>query len=148
MRAETGVGPAIASGSQTYRGIWALFPAAPTKNRMQTRARTGKPQKVIFLKRSAIPLDSSAIWLRSSRNSTVGPSFTPLGAVLGRTGATPRTAPLRPFSGTYLLVPWAHVPESDQKRMKRPMMKPKRSEEHTSELQSRFDLVCRLLLEK
>src|SRR5437868_13287088 len=25
---------------------------------------------------------------------------------------------------------------------------PKRSEEHTSELQSRFDLVCRLLLEK
>src|SRR5699024_848246 len=26
--------------------------------------------------------------------------------------------------------------------------KPKRSEEHTSELQSRFDLVCRLLLEK
>src|SRR5699024_11922847 len=27
-------------------------------------------------------------------------------------------------------------------------MKEKRSEEHTSELQSRFDLVCRLLLEK
>src|SRR5699024_11620720 len=27
-------------------------------------------------------------------------------------------------------------------------MQPKRSEEHTSELQSRFDLVCRLLLEK
>src|SRR5438067_6091353 len=26
--------------------------------------------------------------------------------------------------------------------------KPERSEEHTSELQSRFDLVCRLLLEK
>src|SRR5699024_11671906 len=30
-----------------------------------------------------------------------------------------------------------------------PLMKPySRSEEHTSELQSRFDLVCRLLLEK
>src|SRR5437868_11221261 len=28
------------------------------------------------------------------------------------------------------------------------MMKNERSEEHTSELQSRFDLVCRLLLEK
>src|SRR5699024_12839625 len=27
-------------------------------------------------------------------------------------------------------------------------LKPDRSEEHTSELQSRFDLVCRLLLEK
>src|SRR5699024_11630933 len=29
-----------------------------------------------------------------------------------------------------------------------PMTAPIRSEEHTSELQSRFDLVCRLLLEK
>src|SRR5699024_11410622 len=28
------------------------------------------------------------------------------------------------------------------------IVKPSRSEEHTSELQSRFDLVCRLLLEK
>src|SRR5699024_12040881 len=30
----------------------------------------------------------------------------------------------------------------------RPRVTPRRSEEHTSELQSRFDLVCRLLLEK
>src|SRR5206468_10771786 len=30
----------------------------------------------------------------------------------------------------------------------RPLYKPTRSEEHTSELQSRSDLVCRLLLEK
>src|SRR4029078_2578543 len=30
ISAETGVGPAIASGSQTYRGIWADFPATPT----------------------------------------------------------------------------------------------------------------------
>src|SRR5438067_9933034 len=29
-----------------------------------------------------------------------------------------------------------------------PAAAPRRSEEHTSELQSRFDLVCRLLLEK
>src|SRR5207249_11738724 len=28
------------------------------------------------------------------------------------------------------------------------VLRPERSEEHTSELQSRFDLVCRLLLEK
>src|SRR5438067_10559764 len=28
------------------------------------------------------------------------------------------------------------------------LLRPERSEEHTSELQSRFDLVCRLLLEK
>src|SRR5699024_12151797 len=34
---------------------------------------------------------------------------------------------------------------SDGMLIKRPMV---RSEEHTSELQSRFDIVCRLLLEK
>src|SRR5207247_6563254 len=33
-------------------------------------------------------------------------------------------------------------------RSKAPERKPGRSEEHTSELQSRVDLVCRLLLEK
>src|SRR5699024_12821558 len=33
-------------------------------------------------------------------------------------------------------------------RKKRPFGSKRRSEEHTSELQSRFDLVCRLLLEK
>ena len=32
MRAETGVGPAIASGSQTYSGSWADFPQAPTNS--------------------------------------------------------------------------------------------------------------------
>src|SRR5215212_11111742 len=31
MSAETGVGPAIASGSQTYKGICADLPHAPTK---------------------------------------------------------------------------------------------------------------------
>ncbi len=29
MRAETGVGPSIASGSQTWSGNWALLPIAP-----------------------------------------------------------------------------------------------------------------------
>ena len=32
MRAETGVGPSIASGSQTYSGICADFPVAPTNS--------------------------------------------------------------------------------------------------------------------
>ena len=35
MRADTGVGPAIASGSQTYSGICADFPVAPTSNNRQ-----------------------------------------------------------------------------------------------------------------
>src|SRR5215212_8075043 len=33
MRAETGVGPSMASGSQTYNGSWADLPTAPTKRR-------------------------------------------------------------------------------------------------------------------
>src|SRR5215510_13055502 len=33
ISADTGVGPSIASGSQTYRGICADFPVAPTNNR-------------------------------------------------------------------------------------------------------------------
>src|SRR5204862_3214543 len=33
MSAETGVGPAIASGSHTYNGNCALLPIAPTKSR-------------------------------------------------------------------------------------------------------------------
>jgi hypothetical protein len=32
MSAETGVGPAMASGSQTNSGIWADLPMAPTKS--------------------------------------------------------------------------------------------------------------------
>src|SRR5699024_11231845 len=42
------------------------------------------------------------------------------------------------------------VPTTSPQRsaLSRSSAKPVRSEEHTSELQSRFDLVCRLLLEK
>ena len=36
MSADTGVGPAMASGSQTYSGNWADFPQAPTKSSRQT----------------------------------------------------------------------------------------------------------------
>src|SRR5207249_10883980 len=39
-------------------------------------------------------------------------------------------------------------PEADHEQHGRPGVQQQRSEEHTSELQSRFDLVCRLLLEK
>src|SRR5437868_14319384 len=37
---------------------------------------------------------------------------------------------------------------SRRRALRRPSKRARRSEEHTSELQSRFDLVCRLLLEK
>jgi hypothetical protein len=35
ISAETGVGPAIASGNQTYSGICALLPAHPRKRNRQ-----------------------------------------------------------------------------------------------------------------
>src|SRR4030095_3626827 len=33
MSADTGVGPAMASGNQVYKGIWADLPVAPTNNK-------------------------------------------------------------------------------------------------------------------
>ncbi len=35
INALTGVGPSIASGSQTYSGIWALLPTAPVNSSRQ-----------------------------------------------------------------------------------------------------------------
>src|SRR6202040_3236244 len=39
IKADTGVGPAMASGSQTYSGICADLPAAPTSRRRQMVVR-------------------------------------------------------------------------------------------------------------
>src|SRR3954451_5012187 len=36
MRADTGVGPSIASGSQKYSGSWALLPVAPRNSSAAT----------------------------------------------------------------------------------------------------------------
>src|SRR2546423_3070324 len=36
MRADTGVGPSMASGSQTYNGNWADFPHAPRNSNRAT----------------------------------------------------------------------------------------------------------------
>src|SRR5438067_9142734 len=52
------------------------------------------------------------------------------------------TIQLQPHDGdTALIGRWKRVPPGTRESIRR-------SEEHTSELQSRFDLVCRLLLEK
>ena len=40
MRADTGVGPSIASGSQTWSGNWALLPIAPA-NTSRATANSG-----------------------------------------------------------------------------------------------------------
>src|SRR4051794_1737667 len=41
MRAETGVGPSIASGTQVCSGTWADFANAPTSSRMQPATSSG-----------------------------------------------------------------------------------------------------------
>ena len=49
MSADTGVGPAMASGSHKYRGNWADLPAAPTKMSKEIAvavlAAMGAPEK-------------------------------------------------------------------------------------------------------
>src|SRR2546421_12934174 len=54
--------------------------------------------------------------------------------------APPSSVPVLVFSGSTLIRRWCSWATSVRSRS--------RSEEHTSELQSRSDLVCRLLLEK
>src|SRR5437868_11076799 len=62
------------------------------------------------------------------------------------------TYSLFPYTTLFRSVaPRAGRAAADADRLRRPFgadQRPPRSEEHTSELQSRFDLVCRLLLEK
>src|SRR3954452_14175163 len=41
IRAETGVGPSMASGSQVWRGSWADLAKAPTRIRRQAATRVG-----------------------------------------------------------------------------------------------------------
>src|SRR5206468_10494908 len=72
----------------------------------------------------------SGSFARPSRSFPVRPGGPPSGSI-------PRIAVSRPL-------PTHHGPVTIGRRDPRPV----RSEEHTSELQSRSDLVCRLLLEK
>ena len=43
ISADTGVGPSMASGSQVWRGNWALLAKAPTASRMQMSVISGLP---------------------------------------------------------------------------------------------------------
>src|SRR5207249_10349293 len=73
------------------------------------------------------------IVLRSWRLNRANATATPSRSATN----TPRLRPeIGPAQGPYSKKRWWMIPV------------PRRSEEHTSELQSRFDLVCRLLLEK
>ena len=55
IRAETGVGPSIASGSQVCSPSWADFPIAPMNSRMQAIVSDGtcQPRKLIVVPTAA-----------------------------------------------------------------------------------------------
>src|SRR5437870_6498915 len=96
-------------------------------------AGTGATMRVFdqLVVRAAMPLNSTKLALVP----TVGPKFVPL---------TLTTVPMGPALGLTLLTFGGGVTVKG-----RPLLAvPLRSEEHTSELQSRGHLVCRLLLEK
>src|SRR5699024_11311890 len=82
----------------------------------------------------------------------------PICPPLGAHGGTVRGAPPskitreRPRGANHTSVTWVSPVTAGSRMLRRPRPAVTgpvgRSEEHTSELQSRFDLVCRLLLEK
>src|SRR5437868_9230291 len=76
--------------------------------------------------------------LRRPPRSTLFPYTT-----LFRSAALPRRLPRPRRQGRRL-----RAAEHDPAHARHHLQRLRRSEEHTSELQSRFDLVCRLLLEK
>ncbi len=53
MSAETGVGPAIASGSQTNSGICADLPVAPPKKQRVQNVMSPRPSTVTFASAAA-----------------------------------------------------------------------------------------------
>src|SRR2546428_8011328 len=61
INADTGVGPSIASGSQTYNGICALLPVAPTKSSRQIADRTPKDPV-------SIGMAAAALWTARKSN--------------------------------------------------------------------------------
>src|SRR5699024_11562130 len=90
-------------------------------------ARTGVPMTPAA--RAAAPPASSPRRLSRCRPPPCGVALIETPLAMRRRSTYPRQAPTPDRSG-------------------RPRAARARSEEHTSELQSRFDLVCRLLLEK
>src|SRR5688572_5054018 len=76
ISADTGVGPAIASGSHVYNGIWALFPVAPTNNN------------------SVIPVNTVVVAVGAAAN-TSAKLTEPNWAIIQNTASRKPTSPIR-----------------------------------------------------
>ncbi len=82
MRADTGVGPSIASGSQTWSGNWALLPIAPMKTSNATTT-------------SGIGF-ASPWWIRDSMDSRMLRVASPAAPVLMKIAMIPNANPTSP----------------------------------------------------
>src|SRR5437868_7289812 len=104
-----------------------LFPSKPRSSNCEMKPR------VLFLpSQRTVALSASVRTLRSMPSSDVGCAFRSSSIQ----SESPSTAAIRVGQATNRIAPARNKCDAV------------RSEEHTSELQSRFDLVCRLLLEK
>ena len=70
ISADTGVGPAMASGSHTYSGICALLPAAPRKKKRAMAVTTAPPYSSPAAA-WAVPANVSVPVLANSRNMAI-----------------------------------------------------------------------------
>src|SRR2546422_4002919 len=149
------------AGSRPSTGFWATTPAA-YPNAATRHSRTpdnGAAPDVVARPitttpaNATVPPMSSARESGSRRNTTaratrkIGPTLTSIAAVPASTrrSASLRTTLYRPNHRRPAI---SRSPTSRREARVHPRVRSKRSEEHTSELQSRLHLVCRLLLEK
>src|SRR2546422_2219290 len=102
----------------------------------QRKPDVGKQLADEMLKKHKVNFASGIIW--SNGMLAVAPTVTGAGAIMVGTNAGPHELAGKMCSELYFTTSWQNdqTPEA------------MRSEEHTSELQSRLHLVCRLLLEK
>ena len=107
MRADTGVGPSIASGSQTWSGNWALLPIAPGEHEQrhdEQRDRVG-----VALRSSRISIDSRML----SVASPAAPVLTKMAMIPSANPTSPTRLTMNAFLAASAARPLA-VPEPDE----------------------------------
>src|SRR5437773_527631 len=137
------------SGSAADRGAGALPSAAACRYATRSaRARaSGRPAKL--MKFPGTVFSGFAIHASSVRAFHTMPDFLSAAEYLPKDSSEPALRPNTPARlGPVMLRPGSREWQAAHARNARVPRAVSRSEEHTSELQSHHDLVCRLLLEK